>query len=198
MAAGAEADATDMTAPASPERPLFMALVYDDGPAFDGVFAGLARDLRDRGLRLAGVVQSHVARADRRRCDMVVEELSVGTRETISEDRGDGARGCRLDTAALGRMLVLVERSLDAKPDLLLVNKFGKEEAEGRGLRGAIAQAVERGIPVVIGVPRRNLDAFSLFSGGLAEEKAPEALDASQLVDAVRSRAPAASSTTPA
>ena len=50
-------------------------------------------------------------------------------------------------------------------PDLLVLNKFGKVEAEGRGLLDLVAMAVDRGVPVVIGVPVRNLEALAQFRG---------------------------------
>ena len=55
-------------------------------------------------------------------------------------------------------------------PRLLIVNKFGKIEADGGGLRGAIAEAVDLGIPVLVGVPARNLDRWRAFAGPLAVE----------------------------
>ena len=59
-----------------------------------------------------------------------------------------------------------VERALAADVDLLIVNKFGKQEAKGQGLRGMIADALLSEIPVVLGVSRLNLDACLEFSGG--------------------------------
>lgn len=53
---------------------------------------------------------------------------------------------------------------------LLILNKFGKVECEGGGLRDLIASAIDRGIPVVIGVPKRNIDAWRSFAGELAVE----------------------------
>ena len=63
-----------------------------------------------------------------------------------------------------------VARSLDTDPDLLILNKFGKVEAEGRGLLDLVAMAVERGIPVMIGVPIRNLAPWRDFAGGMSVE----------------------------
>jgi hypothetical protein len=42
----------------------------------------------------------------------------------------------------------------------ILLNKFGKTESEGGGFRCVISDALTLGIPVVIGVPRRNLAAW--------------------------------------
>ena len=58
----------------------------------------------------------------------------------------------------------------DEQPRLLVVNKFGKIEADGGGLRQAVAEAVELGIPVLVGVPARNLDRWRAFAGSLAIE----------------------------
>jgi Protein of unknown function (DUF2478) len=51
-----------------------------------------------------------------------------------------------------------------------VVNKFGKIEADGGGLREAIADAVCLGIPVLVGVPMRNLDRWRAFAGSLSVE----------------------------
>jgi len=51
-----------------------------------------------------------------------------------------------------------------------VLNKFGKSEAEGEGMRDLIAKALDEGIPVIIGVPERNLTAFRDFAGALSIE----------------------------
>ena len=68
-----------------------------------------------------------------------------------------------------------METTLDSSPDLLIINKFGKHEAEGRGFRPLIAEALARDIPVLLGVNALNLDAFEGFSCGLAEELSADA-----------------------
>ena len=88
----------------------------------------------------------------------------------LFENRGAGARGCRLDQAALAEATARVEGSLEQVPQLLVLNKFGKAECEGGGLRDLIASAIDRGIPVVIGVPERNLEAWRSFAGEFAME----------------------------
>ena len=54
--------------------------------------------------------------------------------------------------------------------DLILLNKFGKTETEGGGFRCVISDALSLGIPVVIGVPRRNLAAWREYAGDFALE----------------------------
>lgn len=60
--------------------------------------------------------------------------------------------------------------ALETAPDLLIVNKFGKTECEGGGCRPLIAEAVERGVPVLVAVPWDNLDGWRRFAGDLAIE----------------------------
>jgi len=69
-------------------------------------------------------------------------DLFTGEEILISVDRGNDARGCRLDPAAFARITVWGQRALDEGLDLLVVNKFGKEEASGRGLRPVIGEAL--------------------------------------------------------
>jgi hypothetical protein len=139
----------------------------------DALIAEVAELARARGLRLAGTVQFNPERAGRSKCDMDLALLPDGPVFRISEDRGDLARGCRLDGGALEAAVALVEARL-ADAQLVIVNKFGKHESGGRGFAPVIAAALERDLPVLVGVNRLNRDAFDAFSGGLAEAIDPD------------------------
>lgn len=147
-----------------------VALVYDDGATVEPVLSKIVTALRARGLRVAGFLQHDRARADRTRCDMYLEDLASGALVAISEDRGADARGCRLDHDAMTRAESLCAISLDAAPDLLVINKFGKTEGEGGGFRPLMARALADGVPVLIAVPRRNLDAWRAFAGDMSRD----------------------------
>ena len=131
-------------------------------------FARLADSLRARGLRLAGVKQTNVRREGACRCDMILEDLSGGEVICISEDRGPEARGCHLDRGALAEASERVLRAMGRGADLVIVNKFGKAESEGGGMRGVIAQAVERGIPVLVCANAEHHLNLMNFAGDLA------------------------------
>jgi nucleoside-triphosphatase THEP1 len=147
------------------------AIVYSDGVYPDRIVARAIEPLRAAGLPLAGALQVEPVAAGRHPCDMLLEELASGEVHAIAEHRGREARGCRLDVGLLTEIGEAVLQSLhDDRPRLLVVNKFGKIEADGGGLRQAVAEAVERGIPVLVGVPARNLDRWRAFVGSLAVE----------------------------
>ena len=139
------------------------AVVYDDGLFGDALIAQCAADLVASGYRLGGVVQSNTPRLGRRRCDMYVKDLLGGDEIKISLDRGNEARGCRLDPDAFARIDAWIERAVLERVDLLIINKFGKEEAHGRGLRPVIAEALIAEIPLVIGASTQNLCDFLTF-----------------------------------
>lgn len=130
----------------------------------DALIAEVAAILAAHGVRLAGTVQSNFERPHRQKCDMDLAVLPDGPIIRISEDRGDLARGCTLDTGALEQTVVAVLQRLEGA-EVLIVNKFGKREAEGKGLVPVIAEALERGLPVLIGVNGLNLAAFLTFAG---------------------------------
>jgi len=144
----------------------------------DRLLETVAGRLAADGLRLAGLVQTNSECAGPGKCDMDVRLLPDGPLIRISQSLGAGSRGCRLDPGALAMAVRGIEDALDSGPvDLLLLNKFGKHEAEGKGLREVMAAALERGIPVCSGVNGANLAAFETFTGGLAQ-RLPADVDA--------------------
>lgn len=128
----------------------------------------LASQLTAKGWDLGGVVQINSEHCDGHLCDMDVRVLPSGPDIRISQSLGKEAKGCRLDTGALEQATGLVTARLEAGADLLIINKFGKHEAEGRGFRDVIGVALARGIPVIVGVNKLNYEAFLTFSDGLA------------------------------
>lgn len=156
--------------------PSLAAVVYEpgDGPAVDKLLSGLAQKLAERGLRLAGTVQRAAERPDRCACDMIVTDLATGEAHSISEDRGPMARGCRLDSAVLEAVAGSTIAALEAGADLLIVNKFGKREAEGAGFRSALALALSEGIPALVAVNRAYIEAWRVFAGDFGRELPPE------------------------
>ena len=149
---------------------LITAIIYGDGLRITPVIDRIATHLATEGFRLAGLIQREVERAGRSRCDMLLEELSTGETMAISQDRGEGARGCRLDVEALLTAVARTRSALASKPDLLVVNKFGKTECDGGGCRSLIIEAIEHNVPVLVAVPWGNLESWRRFVGDLAAE----------------------------
>lgn len=135
--------------------------------ATDRFLAAVAATLETSGLRLCGTVQANTERADRPKCDMDLRVLPDGPTLRISEDRGALSRGCILDHGALEQAVAEVSRRLHGA-DVLIVNKFGRREAEGHGMVPVIAEALDAGLSVLVGVNRLNIGQFLDFAGQMS------------------------------
>ncbi|SPH17030.1 hypothetical protein DEA8626_00544 [Defluviimonas aquaemixtae] len=142
-------------------------------------FSDLCRCLTAAGWRVVGTLQQSHHGTTGRRCDMDVRILPDGPVIRINQKLGPGARGCRLDASALETAVAAVEREFARGADLLIVNKFGKHEAAGRGFRALIAEALLQDIPVICGLRDLNQATFEDFAGSAAEylQNDPEILE---------------------
>jgi Protein of unknown function (DUF2478) len=134
--------------------------------ASDRLAAEVARALADRGLRVAGAIQSNRAGRGDGDCDMDLRVLPDGPSFRISLDLGPGSTACRLDADALERAAAAAASHLPGAS--LVVAKFGKHEAGGRGFRLLMAEALGRGLPVLVSVSPGSLPDFLAFADGAA------------------------------
>src|SRR5262249_54387727 len=124
------------------------ALVYGPDEDPDAVLRDFAAGLTAQGCRAVGMVQAGQC------ADSSLSPVLVHSGETLllAQDFDPAAKGCRLD---LGRLQSAGERVADAMAagaDLLIVNRFGKRERDGKGLGHLIERALKSDIPVVIAV----------------------------------------------
>lgn len=141
--------------------------------AADLALANLAQDLMAQGLSVAGAVQRNLDLGPDCACDMEMIVLGDSAAPVrISQSLGSGASVCRLDTGALEQAVAQTAPHLPGA-GLVIIPKFGRQEATGRGFRDLIGQAMSDGQPVVLYVPRQQRDAFLEFAGDLAVQIAP-------------------------
>lgn len=155
-----------------------MQLAYVDLDS-DGVaksaLLSLANDLLAHDIRCVGLVDGTLAPGTKcHRCDQPVLILPDRKPCKISQALGAHSYGCRLDPGALEWCVAETTRRLQHGADLMVLNKFGKEEAEGRGFRALIADALVMGIPVIAGISARNRQPFKDFASGLAIKLPPK------------------------
>jgi hypothetical protein len=129
--------------------------------------------MRERGWRLSGTVRALPVDHHAHPCDMGIRVLPDGPLYRISQALGAASRGCRLDPQSIEALSADVEARL-SEGDLLVVNKFGKQECLGRGLRPAIVRALDAGMPVLVGVNGLNLPEFLTFTTGIAVALDPD------------------------
>lgn len=164
------------TEPATPRADAFgtlmAAIVYPPSFDIDGLLLSIAKRLAAAGWQVGGVVQSRTAMDG---CaGMLLEDIRTGARRSIAQDLGRLSTSCKLDTAAMAEIAGNLERQVDAGLDLLIVNRFGKLEFDGGGLRSVVARAAIAGLPVLTAVRDINDAAWVAFHGGLGRALPPD------------------------
>jgi hypothetical protein len=80
-----------------------------------------------------------------------------------------------MDAGALEEVAERLTKQLqEGGIDLVILNKFGLSEAEGRGFRALIAEALGRGLPVLTGLSETHRAAFERFAEGMTIQLPPE------------------------
>jgi len=154
------------------------ALVYETDQEPDTVLHDFAASLGRQGIRAVGLVQLGHREVDVPKLNAVM--LHSGEQVRLFQDLGPGAKGCKLDVGQLLDAGSRVADAIDQGADLVIINRFGKQEREGKGLAYLIERALSGDIPVVIAVPAHRFDEWIAFADGMSV-KLPcsrEALDA--------------------
>jgi hypothetical protein len=111
------------------------AIIYRPADDVDGLLATFASDLICEGSRVGGIVQMNTKGASGTRELMEVIDLMTGAAIRICQPLGSGAGACKLDPAGLAEAATAVSRAVAANVDLVIVNKFSKQEASGGAAR---------------------------------------------------------------
>ncbi|MXQ14272.1 DUF2478 domain-containing protein [Microvirga makkahensis] len=140
-------------------------VVYDRESRPDAVLRQVAQHLKSLNLRVGGLLQEGLS-GDAVGCGtLLLEDIGTGRRIQAFEMRGSGTRGCRLNSSSLAEAGGWLRAAIEGKPDILFVNRFGRQEAAGRGLRDEIAAAIATGLPVVIAVGKDLMPEWHAFAG---------------------------------
>lgn len=103
-------------------------------------------------VRLAGLVAEHHGLADRTCSAGFLRNVTNGERFSIFQDLGPGSTACHLDGVGALAAAEAVRRDIAAGCDLVLLSKFGKLEADGKGLFGAFSVVLDAHIPLLTSV----------------------------------------------
>lgn len=156
------------------EFPLQAAIRVERDRPVDDLLEAVARVLQKEGVIVAGFLQRESG-GHGECCNRIdLEDIASGEPHIISQALGSGARGCRLDPQALAGVAGPLLAGLDRRPDLLILNRFGKGESEGQGFRAVIEEACARGIPLLTAVRENYVEAWQGFAGELGAVLAPD------------------------
>lgn len=142
------------------------ALVYEKDQDPDEVLHSFAADLGRQGVLAVGLVQLGHRKFDVPKLNAVM--LHTGAQVRLFQDLGPGAKGCKLDVGQLLDAGTQVADAIDQGADLVIINRFGKQEREGKGLSYLIERALSSDIPVVIAVPSHRFADWIAFADGMS------------------------------
>ncbi len=150
-----------------PEGAVPAAAILEDGSAdVDAFLADVARRQRAAGRRVRGLVMTRLQGGGGCADAMVLVDLYTGDDYLVSQPMGALSTSCRADPQGFARASRVLRRALDEAPDLVICNRFGGLEAEGRGFRDELLQILLHGIPLLTSVATRHVDAWERATGG--------------------------------
>ncbi|MBE0532479.1 MAG: DUF2478 domain-containing protein [Rhodospirillales bacterium] len=146
-------------------------VVYTAATREAPLLADFAADLAARGWRVGGLVQRTVRGPDGFKQKIVATELDTGRKVTLATYKGDRTKesACGFDTAALAEATGAVRRAVAERMDLIVIEKFSRQETDGEGLLDEILGAMAEGIPTLTLVSAETLEDWTRFTGGLAQ-----------------------------
>lgn len=148
------------------------AIIYPTSFDIDRLLLAAAGRIAGRGWRVGGVIQW---RQTTDGCaGMLLEDIRTGSRRSIAQNLGPLSASCKLDTAAMADIAGDLECQIDAGLDLLIINRFGKLEFEGGGLRSVVERAVIADLPLLTAVRDVNGAAWAAFHGSLGHTLPPD------------------------
>ncbi len=164
-------------------RPMILAVQGGDREVIQTLLAEAARRLAASGARVLGVIEHMPPGIGHD--EVMLVDLASGALHRLHQDLGPGAAGCSLDPAGLAAasggveqaICDLVQTGRDVCDTVVILSKFGRQEAEGRGLTGAFHAAVAADIAVLTSVSPTVRTQWADFAGDLAMI-APATLDA--------------------
>ncbi|WOH52387.1 DUF2478 domain-containing protein [Bradyrhizobium sp. sBnM-33] len=110
------------------------AILYRPEQDADTLLADFTQDLARQGVRVGGIVQRNFKGANGMKT-MLARDVATGREIPSCQPLGSGAISCKLDANGLADAAVVASRAIKRHVDLLVINKFSKQEASGRGLR---------------------------------------------------------------
>lgn len=151
--------------------PCLAAVLYDRGYDIDRLLVDACAELARDGLKLGGLLQITTGeRGGSCATSVHVVDLKTNAAFDIWQDRGPCARGCRLDEGGLADAEQILRAAISDRVDLLVINRFGRAESLGRGLRGCFDDALAAGIPIMTVVRAPYDAAWREFHGGMGTE----------------------------
>jgi nucleoside-triphosphatase THEP1 len=147
----------------------FAAVVYPPRSNAVGFLGAFAKKLKRRGVRVGGIVQEMVPDPDGAFTGIDAIDVATGARAPIKRvaRQNRDTTNCALDASVLVGTSGFLRDAIEGGAELIVFDKFGTEEQNGRGLSNEILLAISEGIPLLISVPQPALDIWQERTGAM-------------------------------
>jgi nucleoside-triphosphatase THEP1 len=144
----------------------FAAAVYTPDTADRMALLKFVEKLKSSNIRVGGVLQEALFNSAGEIVGLDAVDVATSERIPISRpSKGDDE--CGLDVSALAETTRIIRHAISERFDLVVVEKFGELEQDGKGLINEIFQTIAEGIPLLISVPEAALPVWQQRSGEL-------------------------------
>lgn len=152
-------------------EPILAGIQFEDGEDVDTFLQLVVDRTQNFGKKVCGAIQSRGHKNGDCQCsDMDLKTIGSDKLFRISQPLGRSSKGCRLHPGALAECCAFLENEVQTGCDLLVLNRFGRGEADGRGFRDLIVTALELDVPVLIAFRAAYAAPWQDFSDGFARE----------------------------
>ncbi len=146
----------------------FAAAVYNSGTGDRMALLKFVEKLKKQNVRIGGVLQEAILGSDGEITGLDAIDVATDRRIPISRASGNTDE-CGLDVSALADTSGIIRDAIEANVDLVVVEKFGELEQDGKGLIDEIMQTIMAGIPMLISVSETALPLWQERSGELGD-----------------------------
>jgi len=146
----------------------FAAAVYSPNTFDRMALFKFAERLKVNKTRIGGILQTAIFDNEGNIAGLDAIDIATNERLPISRPRGDGTI-CGLDASVLAGTSSIIRNAVDSQLDLIVIEKFGALEQNGKGLVDDILTAIAEDIPLVISMSQSALPAWQALSGGLGD-----------------------------
>ncbi|MFC4297717.1 DUF2478 domain-containing protein [Castellaniella hirudinis] len=145
------------------------ALVHEHGDGADALMRAFVERQSHAGLDVRGLVtEPGAVGAPRSRRGL--RDVRTGEIFHIFQDLGAGSQACCLDVFRLAAASAALRPAGDGRPDLVVVSRYGRQEAGGGGFAAEFLALMAEGVPVLTIVAGEFLEDWRRFTGGLGVE----------------------------
>lgn len=144
----------------------FAAAVYAPGKGDRMALYKFVEKQKSLDVRVGGVLQEGLYDSDGKMIGLNAIDVSSNRRIPLTRPVHNDDE-CGLDVAALAATTGIISKAVDDAVELVVVEKFGEQEQNGKGLIDEVLLAIAEGIPLLISVPEAALPAWQERSGEL-------------------------------